>query len=62
MSLERTTQEKLADKHGVTQGFVSMAIRGERTSKRAITIKREYGELLLLHANAIVADVRKKAA
>ena len=56
------TQEKLANKHGVTQGFVSMAIRGKRTSELAIIIKKEYGELLLDYACAIAADLQKKAA
>lgn len=42
----KITQHSLAKKYGVTQQFVSNAIHGKRTSKKAVRIRRDYGILL----------------
>lgn len=61
MSIKRITQQKLAEKYNVTQGFVSMAIRGERTSELAHIIKQDYAYYLHCYA-ANLAEEHSVAA
>lgn len=47
LKTHKITQQQIAEKFEVTQRFVSMAIRGERNSKKAREIRRAYGENLM---------------
>ena len=58
---KKITQKQLAEKHGVTQQFVSLAIHGKQNSKKAVRIRRDYGHALRTLAESFIISRRLAA-
>lgn len=59
---KKITQQRLAEKYGVSQPFVSKAIHGEKNSLKALKIRHAYGSALRDLAETLITQSGRLAA